>query len=148
MKQLIKLILKYNENKEETINKILNNKNLILKIRNKILRFGWRRLLTPIKWQILNLTCLIIKDKIRSPLLKQKIREILEEILPNILNRKEQRIIFHILNLKNTYIELISKLEGAMKNIYIKIINNFEYLYHKALNLIAGEIAGIYINYT
>jgi len=141
---IIKLL---SEEMEEAIKKILENKNYLLKIKTRVLRIGYRRLLTNIEWQILNLTCKVIKDKVRSPLLKNKLKIILEKVLPNILSMKEQKIMYHVTQLRNHYIKLLGKLEGAIKNIYNKLVEDWEYLYHKAINLLSGEAIGAYIKY-
>ena len=142
MLTILKLL---SEETEEAIKKILENKNYLLKIKTRILRIGYRRLLTNMEWQILNLTCKVIKDKVRSPLLKNKLKVILEKVLPNILSIKEQKIIYHIIQIRNSYMNIVRKLEGAIKNIYCKLVDDWEYLYHKAVNLLSGEAIGAYI---
>lgn len=135
------------ENPENPIEKLIENKNLLIKLKSRIRRIGYRKFLTNIEWNMLNLTCRVIKDKIRSPLLKNKIKNILEKVISNVLTRRERKILNYINNLKNIYKNLIGKMEGAIKNIYNKIINDWEYLYQKAINLVSGEAIGAYIKY-
>lgn len=135
------------ENPENPIEKFIENKNLLIKLKSRIRRIGYRKFLTNIEWNILNLTCRVIRDKIRSLLLKNKIKNILEKVISNVLTRRERKILNYINNLKNIYKNLIEKVEGAIKNIYNKIINDWEYLYQKAINLVSGEDIGAYIKY-
>jgi len=142
---LLRLVHEYGPQEAASI--IINDKVYLERLCRRVRRLGWRRMLSRLEWSILYLAARVVRDRARSPLLKSSLARIVEKCLNFIVTPRDARILWHIERIREAYRRLMERLEGAMKKIYEKLISDWEYLYHKALNIISGEASGAYIRY-